>query len=83
MVERLTLNQLVVGSIHHQAYLETMRENVARSRQHIVTQTRIITDLSAHGPSPYLETARDLIVTMEGHLAMEEAILERLEHNAR
>ena len=71
------------GPIDYQAYLAMMRANVARSRHHIVAQTRIIADLSAHGPSAYLDTARDLIVTMEGHLAMEEAILERLERGRR
>ncbi len=65
------------------AYLTAMRANVARSRQHILAQTRIIADLSLHGPSTYLDTARDLIVTMEGHLAIEEAILARLERKAR
>ena len=70
-------------TLDHDAYLAAMRENVARSRHHIVAQARIIADLAGHGPSEYLDTARDLMVTMQGHLAAEEDILARLEGTTR
>ncbi len=68
--------------IDNEAFLAMMRVNVGRSRRHIAAQVRIIEDLAAYGPSLYLETARDLMVTMRGHLSMEETILARLERQA-
>ena len=58
--------------------VQRMRANVALSQGHVAKQERIIAQLARQGHDGMERIARDVLVTMHRHLAMEIEMLDRM-----
>lgn len=56
-----------------------MAANVALSRGHVTKQEAIIARLTAQGHIAMADDARTLLASMQGHLALEVKMLERMQ----